>query len=100
MIRAYDDYGNVVDLVEWEKEIRSDERRKVLHEQRALDVNLQISAEEIRADERAKVVSLLFTTINEIECESLKCQNVDTCIKNKAYKALLKIQEQLKGGTK
>lgn len=23
MIRAYDDYGNVVDLVEWEKQIRS-----------------------------------------------------------------------------
>jgi len=24
MIRAYDDYGNVVDLVEWEKQIRAD----------------------------------------------------------------------------
>lgn len=24
MIRAYDEYGNVVDLVEWEKQIRSD----------------------------------------------------------------------------
>lgn len=24
LIRAYDEYGNVVDLVEWEKQIRSD----------------------------------------------------------------------------
>lgn len=24
MIRAYDDYGNVVDLVEWEKQIKAD----------------------------------------------------------------------------
>ena len=24
MIRAYDDYGNVVELVEWEKQIRAD----------------------------------------------------------------------------
>lgn len=24
MIRAYDDYGNVVDLVEWEKQIRAE----------------------------------------------------------------------------
>lgn len=24
MVRAYDDYGNVVDLVEWEKQIRAD----------------------------------------------------------------------------
>lgn len=35
-------------------QIRADERKKVLHEQRALDVNLQISAEELRADERRK----------------------------------------------
>lgn len=28
MIRAYDDYGNVVDLVEWEQKIRVDEIRK------------------------------------------------------------------------
>ena len=24
MIRAYDEYGNVIDLVEWEKQIRAD----------------------------------------------------------------------------
>ena len=24
MIRAYDEYGNIVDLVEWEKQIRAD----------------------------------------------------------------------------
>lgn len=49
-------------LLEWavdkrtvsEEEIRADERKKVLHEQRALDVNLQICAEEVRADERRK----------------------------------------------
>lgn len=28
MVRAYDDNGNVVDLVKWEEEIRADERRK------------------------------------------------------------------------
>ena len=32
MIRAYDDYGNVVDLVEWEKQIRIDERTKTIDE--------------------------------------------------------------------
>lgn len=32
MVRAYDDNGNVVDLVNWEKEIRADEREKTLRE--------------------------------------------------------------------
>lgn len=30
MIRAYDDNGNVVDLVEWEKEIRTDVIEEIL----------------------------------------------------------------------
>lgn len=32
MIRAYDDYGNVVDLVEWEKQIRSDTLNDLIEE--------------------------------------------------------------------
>ena len=28
MVRAYDDNGNVVDLVKWEKQIRVEERKK------------------------------------------------------------------------
>lgn len=43
-------------LKEHDEQIRADERRKVLHEQRALDVNLQISAEELRADARTKTI--------------------------------------------
>lgn len=31
MIRAYDDNGNVVDLVEWEKQIRVDEISKFIN---------------------------------------------------------------------
>lgn len=30
MIRAYDDNGNVVDLVEWEKQIRADAIKEIL----------------------------------------------------------------------
>lgn len=30
MIRAYDDNGNVVDLVEWEQQIRENEKNKVI----------------------------------------------------------------------
>lgn len=30
MIRAYDDNGNVVDMVEWEQQIRADEKNKVI----------------------------------------------------------------------
>ena len=48
----------------YEKEIRADERRKILHEQRALDVNLQISAEELRADERKKFAQAVKNFIN------------------------------------
>lgn len=36
MIRAYDDNGNVVDLVKWEAEIRTDERKQIL--QKAYDI--------------------------------------------------------------
>lgn len=32
MIRAYDDNGNVVDLVEWEEEIRAGERERIVKE--------------------------------------------------------------------
>lgn len=32
MIRAYDEYGNVVDLVEWEKQIRSDTLNDLIEE--------------------------------------------------------------------
>ena len=32
MVRGYDDNGNVVDLVKWEKQIRADERAKALKE--------------------------------------------------------------------
>lgn len=32
MIRAYDDSGNIVDLVEWEKQIRAEEREKTIDE--------------------------------------------------------------------
>ena len=30
MVRAYDDNGNVVDLVKWEEEIRAEERAKTI----------------------------------------------------------------------
>lgn len=32
LIRAYDEYGNVVDLVEWEKQIRSDTLNDLIEE--------------------------------------------------------------------
>lgn len=32
MFRAYDDNGNVVDLVKWEEEIRADERTRCVDE--------------------------------------------------------------------
>lgn len=32
MIRAYDDNGNVVDLVKWEKQIRAEERVRAIDE--------------------------------------------------------------------
>ena len=32
MVRAYDDNGNVVDLVKWEKQIRAEEREKTIDE--------------------------------------------------------------------
>lgn len=31
MVRAYDDNGNVIDLVEWEKQIRADAIDEVIH---------------------------------------------------------------------
>ena len=32
MVRAYDDNGNVVDLVKWEKQIRAEERQAIFDE--------------------------------------------------------------------
>lgn len=49
----------IIDTTEHDNEVRENERRKVLHEQRALDINMQVSAEELKAAERHKLVEYL-----------------------------------------
>ena len=64
MIRAYDEYGNIIDLVEWEKKIRSkdiDDFANVLKEnydylpqilsQEAFGIYIDEYAEQLKAGE-------------------------------------------------
>lgn len=63
----------------FENAIRADERRKVLHEQRAFDINFRKSTEEIRADGVEKGMREAFTMIlNEIPCQ----KNCECCLRD------------------
>lgn len=65
MIRAYDEYGDMVDPVEWEEHIRQDERKKCIAQIRfkweeALIKQIESDVEEhIRADERKKTIEFV-----------------------------------------
>lgn len=57
MIRAYDEYGNIIDLVEWEKKIRSkaiDDFVKMLYEELLYEdglteIDVDYIAEQLKA---------------------------------------------------
>ena len=62
MIRAYDDYGNVVDLVEWEKNIRA----KTIDECMKAIVNTESKVFNPCADKEWEVLTLLANRQSEI----------------------------------
>ena len=59
MIGAYDEWGNVVDLVEWEEKIRADERKKILN----------ILYRLVKSDYNSKECKLLISDLQEFICD-------------------------------